>query len=399
VRILTLAPQPFYIVRGTPIDLDLVLRVLTSRENTVVDLVVYGQGKDHEYPNLRTYRTPDTLLTKPSGPGFSLRKLLCDAFLFARAWRLVRRHRYDLIHAGEETVFMAMFFRRFYGIPYAYDMDSSLAEQMTEKLPWLSVFQRLFNACQRAAIRRALVSFPVCNSLADLCRENGSRKTVTLHDISQLAEPRRQSNGNLKRELGIDGLVLLYVGNLETYQGIDLLLDGFALAAGRTNGVDLVIVGGSDRDIERYRGRATTLGIAGRTHFLGQQPFDRLDEYLAEADILAAPRIRGRNTPMKVFPYLHSGRAVLVTDLPTHSQILTDEVAMLAEPTPEGFSRAIVALAADDDLRRRLGERGRAFVEAGHTFPAHRERLDEAYDWIERELHDLNLQSLLIDDA
>ncbi len=108
----------------------------------------------------------------------------------------------------------------------------------------------------------------------------------------------------------------------------------------------------------------------------------RGDDLLAEADVLVAPRVTGINTPQKIFPYLHSGRPVLVTDLPTHSQILTPEVACLAPAEPEGFADAIIALARDEPLRRRLGEAGRAFVEANHTFDAHQRRVDRLYDHV-----------------
>jgi glycosyltransferase involved in cell wall biosynthesis len=96
--------------------------------------------------------------------------------------------------------------------------------------------------------------------------------------------------------------------------------------------------------------------------------------------------MKGINTPMKVFPYLHSGLPVLVTDLPTHTQILDDSVAMLAPPEPEGFAEAIVSLARDAELRQRLGEAGRAFVEGDHTFDAHVRRVHQLYDFLEEDL-------------
>ena len=52
-----------------------------------------------------------------------------------------------------------------------------------------------------------------------------------------------------------------------------------------------------------------------------------------------SPRIKGNNTPMKL-SYLHSGKAVLATNLPPHTQILDNRVAMLADPTPKHMARA-----------------------------------------------------------
>lgn len=385
MRILVLAPHPYRIVRGTSIDLDLLLRVLCARPRTRVDLVCYPEGEDPGYPNLEVHRIPSTPLTRGTKPGFSLRKLGCDVLLAYRAWQLLRERSYDVIHADEEAAFLALLAKRRYGIPYVYDLDSSVAQQMVEKYPGLRPAAGLLDRMEAAAIRGALATAPVCNALADLCRRRGSAEVVTLHDISQLACPGAPRTGKLAAEVGTERAILLYVGNLEAYQGIDLLLESFALAAPRAD-IDLVVIGGDKDDIARYRARATALGVASRVHFLGPRPLELLDGYLAEADVLVAPRIRGLNTPMKVFPYLHSGRPVLVTDLPTHSQILTPEVAMLAPANPEGFARAIQRLAVDPELRRQLGARGRAFAEADHTFPAHAERVNRLYDYVERAI-------------
>ncbi|GJL83432.1 MAG: glycoside hydrolase [marine bacterium B5-7] len=382
MKILILAPHPFYIVRGTPIDLDLVLKVLSARPDTEIDLVVYAAGEDREYPRTTLHRVGKAKWMRPGRPGFSVRKLLSTAAMFWKACGLVWNRMYDVIHADEEAVFLAMFFRVLRGIPYVYDIDSSIAEQLMEQMPYMAWLAAIFGFFERLAMRGALYCLPVCNSLAELCRRNGVTRFVTLHDISQLANPDRPKTGSLAREIGVDKTILLYVGNLEKYQGIDLLLEGFAVAAPKVETIDLVIIGGSDEHIRKYQEKAKNLGVAGRVHFLGPRPFDQLDEYLAEADILTAPRIRGRNTPMKVFPYLHAGRPVLVTDLPTHSQILTPDVAYLAKPDPEGFGAAIVELANDPELRDRLAKAGVEFIERGHTLDAHKARLDEAYDWI-----------------
>lgn len=386
MRILVLAPHPYYQDRGTPIDLDILLRALTQRPETEVEAVVFADGEDRRYPGLRLHRVPDARLTRGLRPGFSPRKLLSDLLLAWTAWRLLRRRRFDVIHAGEEAVFVAMAFRLLYRIPYVYDLDSSIAQQMVEQKPRLRPLAPLFDRMEGAAIRAALATAPVCNALRDLCHRRGARHVVTLHDISQLERPDAPPTGRLKREAGTERRVLLYVGNLEPYQGVDLLLEAFSWAARKTDAVDLVVIGGLEEDVRRYRARAEALGIGERSHLLGPRPFEELDQYLADADILVSPRIRGVNTPMKVFPYLHSGRPLLATDLPTHSQILTREIAYLAPAEPRAFGEAIAELAEDRALRARLGEAAREFVERRHTFPAHQRRVDELYDWVEERL-------------
>ena len=386
MKVLLIAPHPFFQERGTPIDVNLVLRVLTHRKNTFVDAAVYNEGSDVEYPNFTLHIIKNLKILQNIRPGFSIKKIIADILLFFKAWSLVRKNKYDFIHAGEEAVFFAMFFKFLYKIPYAYDLDSSIAQQMVEKIPSLKKVAPIFNFFESKAIQKSLINFPVCNGLTKLCEDAGSKKTVTLHDISQLENPDAKPTGMLKKELGIDRLFLVYIGNLESYQGIDLLIHSFNFVAKENNKIDLVIIGGVKEDIYKYEKMAEELGIKDRVNFMGPKPFNKIDLYMAESDILVAPRIKGINTPMKVFPYLHSGKPVLVTDLYTHNQLLTKKEAYLAAATPREFANGIIELTNNEDLRKKLGESGRKFVEANHVFVAHEERLNDAYDWVEQKI-------------
>ena len=49
-------------------------------------------------------------------------------------------------------------------------------------------------------------------------------------------------------------------------------------------------------------------------------------------DILVSPRIRGTNTPLKIYSYLRSGKPIVATDLLTHTQVLSPDVARLVAP-------------------------------------------------------------------
>jgi|RhiMetdeSRZDD1v2_1073273.scaffolds.fasta_scaffold40270_4 glycosyltransferase involved in cell wall biosynthesis len=190
----------------------------------------------------------------------------------------------------------------------------------------------------------------------------------------------------MKAELGIRDLMLMYVGNLEKYQGIDLLLESFALAVRKTDRADLVIIGGTAADIKKYRTKSSHLGIQDKVHFLGPKPVEHLRQYLSEADILVSPRLKGNNTPMKLYSYLHSAKPVLATNLPTHTQVIDSRVALLGEPHIEAFSNAMLRLIEDNNLRAELGMAGKRLIEEKFTYSAFRERLDGLFDWLQIEL-------------
>jgi glycosyltransferase involved in cell wall biosynthesis len=190
----------------------------------------------------------------------------------------------------------------------------------------------------------------------------------------------------MKKQLGIDGFVVMYVGNLQPYQGIDLLLQSFALAAIEEDTAHLVIIGGAAHSVEKYQVKSRQLGIGQKVHFLGPKPVELLPSFLSEADILVSSRTRGSNTPMKVYPYLLSGKPVLATNLPTHTQILNSNVAMLAEPSPVAFSEAMLRLIRDEDARILLGTAGKKLAEERFSYAAFRGKVNAFFEWLEVEI-------------
>jgi glycosyltransferase involved in cell wall biosynthesis len=177
--------------------------------------------------------------------------------------------------------------------------------------------------------------------------------------------------------------VAMYVGNLERYQGIDLLLEGFRHTLDQMEQARLVIVGGQRDDIERYGRRASALGIGRAVHFLGPKPISQLGDLLREADVLVSPRLKGTNTPMKIYSYLDSGTAVLATRLRTHTQVLTDRTAYLVDPEPLALGSGLAALLKDDSLRKRLAAEAKDHVRREFTPEAARRKLESFYTMIE----------------
>lgn len=118
MKVLVLAPHPFFVNRGTPIDVMLVLRALATRDDVKVDCIVYPEGKDIGLPHVSLHRLPLLKKIKGTRPGFSFSKILLDIVMFFFAWKMMHTRRYDLIHAGEEAVFMAMFLKLLYKVPY-----------------------------------------------------------------------------------------------------------------------------------------------------------------------------------------------------------------------------------------------------------------------------------------
>ena len=88
--------------------------------------------------------------------------------------------------------------------------------------------------------------------------------------------------------------------------------------------------------------------------FTGQQPAREIPGFVEAADMLVSPRIRGTNTPLKIYSYLRSGRPIVATNLLTHTQVLSPEMARLVAPEPSRSPQAILDLIDRPDERARL---------------------------------------------
>ena len=101
--------------------------------------------------------------------------------------------------------------------------------------------------------------------------------------------------------------------------------------------------------------------------------------------MLASPRVKGENTPFKIYTYLASGRPVVATRIPTHTQLLDDTLAFLVDPSAEAIAAGLrQALEQKDDARARA-ERGLALVEREYSVARYREKVARAYAEVARQ--------------
>lgn len=378
LRILLLAPQPFFIHRGTPIAVRSVVEVL-SEAGYEIDVLAYHLGADLDIPHCRILRIAHLPGIDAVPPGLSMRKLICDAALAFKAATLVMKRRYDVIHAVEESALIAMFLSALTRLPYVYDMDSSLVEQIGDRYRLPRWMHRLLSNVEAHAVRRAMGTITCCQALADLSRQYApTNPVVVLEDVSLLPPDM------LQQDIATDPQrpVVMYVGNLAPYQGIDLLLDAMVEACRELPPLRLVVVGGPSDQMQHYRRRAAEMGLAQNTRFLGPRPIEALGALLSRATIVVSPRIHGHNTPMKVYTYLDSGRPLLATRLPTHTQVLDDTIACLVEPTPDAMAHGMLRLLRDPAYRETLAVAARQRVQSCYSPAAYRDKLCTFYQSI-----------------
>ena len=384
MRILFLAPQPFFEVRGTPLAVLHMTRALASLGHSV-DLLTFPQGEPAPSEGVRHLRS----LRLPVGrvkAGPSLAKMALDAPFLAEAVGRLAFGRYDVVHAVEEAAHLIAPFARLFRVPLVMDVDSSIPDQLRYSgFATRGPLLRLAEGLERNALRHSTAAITVCASLTEGVKARAPGLPVFQVEDPPLVEPGTAPPAEaveaLRRELTLGPWpVVLYSGNFEPYQGVELLLDALALVPH----VQLLLMGGGPDDVGRMKAEARARGVGERSVFSGQRSPSELLTFLALADTLASPRAKGQNTPFKIFTYLASGRPLVATRIPTHTQLLDDTTAFLVEPTAEGLASGIrAALDRPEDAATRA-RCGRELIEREYSTERYREKIARAYATVER---------------
>lgn len=166
-----------------------------------------------------------------------------------------------------------------------------------------------------------------------------------------------------------------YVGQLYPGKGIEVIAE----LAKRLPEMDFHVIGGSDADVCRWKQRARYRNL----FFHGFVPPRQTPQYRAMCDILLLPAqykvsttSSGRGdisrwmSPLKLFEYMASKRAIIASNLPTVCEVLRDGYnALLVQPDDiEGWVQALQRLSEDKELRKRLAENAYADLVSKYTW-------------------------------
>lgn len=379
-----LAPEPFFEPRGTPFSEYHRIKALGELGHHV-DLVTYPIGCDVDLPNLRIFRSlrPPFVRSVRIGPSFT--KLVLDALMLLTIARRAWSGHYDAIHSHEEMGVIGVWLAKWLGIPHLYDMHSSLPQQLNNfKYSQSAALRRMFNWMEEQMVHKSDVVITICQELQDTVTEMGvADRALLIENVmgGDVDESPSHTPEAVRAEWGIPAAapLALYTGTFEAYQGVDMLIDAAAILARQRPDARLLVVGGEPAQVEQARARAHASGAAAVMVFTGQQPAKEIPCFVQAADLLVSPRIRGTNTPLKIYSYLRSGRPIVATNLLTHTQVLKPEFSKLVDPRPEPFANAMLELIDHPDERARLSAAAQAVAEDKYSRESYLRRTAEAY--------------------
>jgi len=385
VRILMLAPEPFFEPRGTPFSEYHRIKALGELGHHV-DLVTYPIGRDVELPNLRIFRSLRPPFVRKVRIGPSITKLILDVLMMLTIARRVWSDRYDAIHSHEEMGLVGVWLAKWLRIPHLYDMHSSLPQQLSNfKYSRSSLLRGVFVWAEDQMVHKSDVVITICQELQDTVTEMGvADRSLLIENVmgGDVDEPPSRTPGEIRNAWGIPerAPLALYTGTFEAYQGVDMLIEAAAIIAKSRPDARVLVVGGEPAQIDAAKARAQAAGASGVMVFTGQQPAKEIPGFVQATDLLVSPRIRGTNTPLKIYSYLRSGKPIVATNLLTHTQVLTPEIAKLVDPKPEPFAAAVIDLIDHPQERQRLSAAAQAVASEKYSRDSYLRRTALAYE-------------------
>lgn len=171
-----------------------------------------------------------------------------------------------------------------------------------------------------------------------------------------------------------DCLLVGFAGRFYPWHGLEYLVEAFGKVLSGHPAARLILLGDGDCR-GRVEGQAHELGIQERVLFPGLVPHEDVPLWLSAMDILVAPHAPWQEffgSPVKLFEYMSVGGAIVASNVGQMGELIEHRRNgwLVAPGDPAAIAGAILELAADRNMRERMGEAARIDAIELHSWVA-----------------------------
>jgi glycosyltransferase involved in cell wall biosynthesis len=382
-RILMVAPTPFFADRGCHVRILEEARALQSIGHQVV-VVTYHNGRN--VPGIDVRRIPNIPWYKKLEAGPSIHKCYLDQLLLARAVGTSLTFKPDILHGHlHEGALAVRLLAAVYRAPSLMDCQGSLTDELVahRALRRGSLAYRFMWALERAIVRSMDAVIVSSAKTGEFLTQKLGLPRSKLRIVMDGADtnefrPDRNTN-NLRQRLGIspDIPVVVYMGALTPYQGIDLLLDAVPLVLAKHPNAVFLILGYPEQE---YKRRAESAGLSDNVIFTGRVSYFDTADYLAIANVAVAPKLSTTEANGKVFYYMASGLPTVVFEQPVNRDMLGDYGLYAAMGDHVSLAEKINLVLGNPDLAKRLSEGVRRLAVEKYSWTRAAREITSVYD-------------------
>ncbi len=303
-------------------------------------------------------------------PEFSLTRLP-SLFRFARALSLTAGGRADALmgefHPFHTVGLECALVKKIRGLPLVTDVPDITTDEETTPLsrPLYKLNEKfVFNASDALSV----VSEGVKKYAQGMTRNEDKRKRVEVIPNgvdTKFIKPAPCED--VKKKFGLDGgFVVGFMGSLTPQHGVEYLIRASPGIFERAKNAKLFLVGGGRME-RSLRELCVSLGVQERVVFAGMAQRAEIPKYLSAMDVCVAPFPKGFvfsvNHPLKLSEYLAAGKPLVVCGENVSRVVKEAKAGLSAEQeNPRSLADAVVRLAGDEKLRKRMGASGRKYA-------------------------------------
>lgn len=386
-RVAVVAACPYPTLQGSQVLVRHLTKGLAARGHRVV-VVAYAEGLEDALdgiPVRRIIRIPGVRACR-SGPRAS--KLVLDLALLWTLIGVLRRERIELVHAHNyEGALVGLVASKLVGVPMIYHSHNALAEELPTYFRWRMTrwLARAFGAVvDRMVPPRADHCIAICRELVDFLRARGVEEGAIrmIAPGSSLEEfPLRSASevASIRERFGFGTRpVLLYTGNLDGYQNVELLLASIARVRVAVPEALLVIATHATRRELPAELRRPAEGV----ELLRTADFATIRDLLTVADVALLPRHEWSGFPMKLLNYMAAGKPVVVSAGSAKAIRHGLNGWVVPDGRPDDYARAIIDLLAAPRLRAALGRAARRTVEDEYGWDRVLDQVETTYQHV-----------------
>ncbi|MEV4671707.1 MULTISPECIES: glycosyltransferase family 4 protein [Actinomadura] len=264
-----------------------------------------------------------------------------------------------------------------------YEVNGLPSIEMSHTWPWAapSTLGKI-RELERFCLERSDAVVVPSRVIGDAVRERG----VPEHKV-RLVPNGADVPGETERPADAPERYVIYVGAMQPWQGLDVLMRAFARLAD-LDGLRLVVCASvPERRAKPVRRLAERLGVADRIDWRFTLPHHEVAAWLAHAEASLAPLTGcARNldqgcAPLKVIESMAAGVPVVASDLPAVRELMADgeHGRLVPADRPAELARAVRVLLEYPHEAAAMGRRGREHIEESLTWARSRARLAEVY--------------------
>jgi glycosyltransferase involved in cell wall biosynthesis len=150
---------------------------------------------------------------------------------------------------------------------------------------------------------------------------------------------------------------LLFVGCVFETKGVGDVIDAVVELQGRGRDVQLRVVGPGE--IDRFSRHAAERGVAHRVAFEGQQPHDRVLQWMAATDLVVVPSRHSypEGLPMVIYEAFCTRTPLICSDHPMfRKRVASTASRSVPECRPDAMATAVEQTLSDRELYRRMSQ-------------------------------------------